>query len=137
MDAVRFGEALTTVYDLGIPLKKDDFLELTTEMYRTFSRAGALKSDGRWFYITPEVMRRKVRGAGDLVVVSESDKGYILKAVAYINKEAKKSVLPLKTFKERLLYAKKGLPKISKPDKDQPLAEVLQFPVGRIKRSGN
>ncbi len=129
LDAVRFSEALSTVYDLGVPLKSDDFLELTSEMYRSLARAGNFKPEGAWFYITPEVMNRKIRGARDLVVVCEADKGYLLEAVEFINREAEKSILPLKTFKERLLYARKGLPRSTAPKADQPLAEVLPFPV--------
>ena len=123
---VRLRAAIEAIYDLGVPLVEEDFLEFEPDMLAALEASEGVDIKEEYFYIKPSALG-KVVAANELTVASGTDKYYLLNAVGYIEDQAKQSDLPLSSFKEKLLYAKKHLPTVDRKKQEQDAIVVPLF----------
>ncbi len=135
----RLASALRVIYELGVELKKEDFLELTPDQYESLISQGG-DANKKWFYITPSKVKNAK--AGEFAIVNEMEKKDLLTAVKFIYQESGNKVQPYTSFKERLLILKSILPPAiltppeeenenkptNKRRKKKKKAEIIDFP---------
>ena len=118
--------AIEEVFRLGFELGEEDFLELEYYQYRRLMDDG-YDVKNKWYCINPE----KSYNSGlykETFIVNEEYKVDLLKAVLFINKQAKKCNKELLTFQEKIFYVRSTLPpRFSQDDKTKHEGKVVKL----------